>query len=362
MKKTLFILLGLMTLKAEARLLRVPFEGVRPTGMGNAFLSLADDQNMLWYNPAALAKNKKWRFNLFDFTMGFDSLTTLEQMRALIFDGNSDDLVSDDITYLRMALKPALFGPNFGVALYTNSQGFFEIRNLDLPEVDVYAFSDIAAIAGVGIPIGPNFSVGVSARAIYRTSVDATITTVDLLSELGGITEEDFMNAVYARLESLSGMGYGFGLNLGAHLEVPTGKGGPRVAAAFTIEDFGDTSFTAMGSENAPTAIPQSVNFGSSVSYKSSKNNEVNFAIDFRHLFEGYSLGQMSHVGLEWKHKAFSFRAGLYQLYPTFGFSFEVLPHTKIHMSSYAVEIGDESSPYSHRWWLVQAIIGFNPF
>lgn len=358
----LLILLSLLALPAEARLLRVPYEGVRPTGMGNAFLAIADDQNALWYNPAALAKNKKWRFNLMDFTLGFDSLTTLDQMRALIFENDSSSLVSDDITFLRMGFKPTLFGPNFGLGIYTNSQGFFEIRNLDLPEVDVYAFSDIALIAGLGVPISPYFSVGLSVRGVYRAGLDATITTVDLLSQLGGISQDAFMSAIFDRLKELSGAGYGLGVNFSAQLDIPTGKGGPKVGAAFSIEDFGNTSFTALGASRAPEAINQSVNFGSSVSYKAGKNDEVNFAFDLRHMFEGVSLGQMSSLGIEWRHKVFSLRAGLYQLYPTFGFSIEVLPHTKIHASSYAVEIGDDASPYSHRWWLVQAVIGFNPF
>ena len=38
--------------------------GVRPLGMGNAFVGQADDFNALYYNPAGLAWLKTWTFEV----------------------------------------------------------------------------------------------------------------------------------------------------------------------------------------------------------------------------------------------------------------------------------------------------------
>ena len=52
---------------AFSSLIRNPYEGVRPTGMGNAYIAISDDFNALWYNPAGLTKIKGFHFNLFIF-------------------------------------------------------------------------------------------------------------------------------------------------------------------------------------------------------------------------------------------------------------------------------------------------------
>ena len=78
------LILLFVTTVANARLIREDFQGVRAMGMGNAFIALADDANLLWSNPAGLAKVRGVKVNLLDFTLGADSLVTLNQVsRAL---------------------------------------------------------------------------------------------------------------------------------------------------------------------------------------------------------------------------------------------------------------------------------------
>lgn len=361
--KYLLLIALFVGVSAEAKIFRENFQGVRATGMGNAFIALADDGNMLWYNPAGLTQVRGFHLDLFDFTLGFDSIETLNRIKNLIFGGDSASLIAEDLTFLRGQYKLVGLTRYFGAGFFMNNQGFWQISNLQLPDVDIYAFSDIGLIAGVGLPVSKFLSIGASVRAFQRTGVDANITTLDLLSSLGGITQEDFMNAIYDQLKRMSGSGYGLGINLGALARIPIGKGkeDPEIRLAATIDDFGGTSFYPLGTEQAPSAMSSSYNFGMALVYNLSKTSTLNIAGELRHYFDDAPLIKKSHLGIEYRHKRFAFRGGLHQGYLTYGASFEALPHTRVHFSSYGVELND-SGQLSHRWYLMQVIIGFNPF
>jgi len=367
MKRLLLTVFILISSAASARngIVRENFQGVRPTGMGNAFVALADDANALWYNPAALVYNKGVHFNLFDTSLGVDSAGTLDRLRSAVFDGNFDNLVNDDTTYVRFNVKPTLITPYFGLSVYTNANGFFEIQNLSLPEVDVYAFNDLAAIAGFGLPLGENFSIGMSVRLIQRSGVDAHLTVYDLLDQLGGISQEAFLDAAYRELKTMMGMGYGIGLNLGAMARIPLGQKrgkGPRLQLAATVEDAGQTTFRSFGSTAPPPPIRPTYNAGMALVYDAGKDAVVNITFDVRHMFEPEPFVKTAHFGLEYRHKFFALRAGAHQLYPTFGASFELLPHTRVHFSTFASELGTSVHERSQRWYTLQAVVGFNPF
>ncbi len=344
-------------------LVREPYEGVRPTGMGNAFIALADDANAPWYNPAALARVKGTHFNLFDFTLGADSLGTLGKFNKAIFDGDFNNLISaNQPTDVRFTFKPTFITKYFALSLYTNSRGYFNIQDSNIfnATADVYAFSDIGLQVSVGLPISDYFSFGATVRGLERSAVDAHLTTLDLLASLGGLTEAAFETAAYDQLKKMSGTGYGIAGDVGALVSIPTGKNGPMVQLAAVVQDIGQTSFTPIGG-NAPPPIKTSYNGGIALIYDAGKNAHFNFAFDLRHNFESIPFAKMTHVGLEYKHRFFSLRTGLSQGYFSYGASFELLPHTKVHFTSYADELGSGWHQSAQRYYLMQLSIGFNP-
>lgn len=363
---------------------REPFEAVRATGMGNAFIALADDSNALWYNPAALTKVKGFHFNLFDLTLGTDSSDTITRIQKAV-GGDYDNLLRETPQFLRFGVKPTFTMPYFGFAIYDSIQSYSNLAAVkqvsdmlgstttlptslptSLPNVDVYAFNDIAAVLGFGLPIGDQLSIGASIRAIERTGIDASVDPLSLLLSSGATTSGQFLDSIYSHVKGMMGSGYGFGINIGALYQIPitgTKRGsGTKVQLAATIDDAGDTKFIALSGQNAPPPIRHSYNLGSALIYDLPKNGKLNLTLDFRHLFDGESFARMFHLGIEYRHKFFGIRTGLYQGYPCFGASLEILPHTRIHFSTYAAEMGSNFFESSQRFYLLQAIIGFNPF
>lgn len=359
MKRIIFILVWLTHI-ANGELVRNNFEGVRPTGMGNAFLALADDANAIWYNPAGLARIKKAHVNLFDFILGADSLDTASRIGDAVFNGNYKDLYRTDTQFVRFSALPSLIVPYFGLSIYDNIFGFADLGNLTQGTVDIYAFNDLAVIGGIGIPLGDYLSIGFSVRAIQRSGIDATLSVSDLMTKLG-TNPNNFLANVYNELKKLAGTGWGVGANVGAILRVPLATQSPKFQLAATVEDVGRTTFKKMGGPSPPPPIEPSFHAGAALLYTLGKRTSLNFVLDSRHLLEDLPINKMMHAGVELKAGPFGFRLGAHQGYPTAGLSIETPPHTRIYFSTYAVELGDDWWERDQRWYLLQLNIGFNP-
>jgi len=79
-------------------------------------------------------------------------------------------------------------------------------------------------------------------------------------------------------------------------------------------------------------------------------------------MFEPIHFAKSAHLGLEYRHKYFGLRGGYDQGYFTYGASWELLPHTRVHFASYAKELGENFHERSQRWYVVQLVIGFRPY
>ncbi|MFW6048559.1 MAG: hypothetical protein ACOC88_00120 [Candidatus Bipolaricaulota bacterium] len=114
--------------------------GARPAGMGGAFTSLADDENAVYYNPAALAyleetgTSSAWspRFGL----LNYGSL--------------------------------GVAGKYFGANLSLLSSGPVRIpNNFSVPTDESFIYLSGGGIASVGFPLGSYFSVGGKVKCYY---------------------------------------------------------------------------------------------------------------------------------------------------------------------------------------------------
>ncbi len=361
--KLLLFILAFLSLEAGATLVRVPFEGVRPTGMGNAFIGISDDANALFYNPAGLANVTGTHFNLVDIKLGADNGDTFTRVQKAM-SGDYAQLLHDSTEFINLGIMPTLTLPYFSISVYDNGQGFFDVRNLETQDatVDVDSANDLGLIVGGALPLGENASFGISVRGIERTAIDAHLTAQDVLGEVPGGQASDIRTALTSRLKKMAGTGWGVGLNVGAMYRVPmAGKSAPRWTLAATVEDVGNTSFHGLGGSSAPPPLRQSYNLGTALKYPLGPRSEVNIALDLRDEFQGLPFVKTLHFGAEFRHKVFGVRAGIYQGYPTAGFSLEFPPHTRLHVSTYEVELGDTGWQRGQRWYLLQLVIGFNP-
>ncbi len=339
------------------------FDGVRPTGMGNAFIALADDANALWYNPAGLAQIEGAHVNVFNFILGADSSDTLNRIKNALFKGDSDHLVREDKQFLRFNFLPSFIAPHFGVSLFSQTRGYFDLSDLENSGLQAHAFHDQGLIAGGAVSLNDYLSLGISVRAFYRASVELDLTAQEIIDQYG-LDALNLVDNIYQELSNRAGHGYGFGLNAGLRIKVPiksSGKTGPSLFLAATAEDIGNTTFRAMGDSLAPTPIQQSLNFGSALIYPFSKRWQWSFTADVRRVLEPTDVIKLLHLGTELKHSVFGIRAGANQGYLAYGFSIEFPPHTRLHFSSYGVELGNKRWEKEQRWYLLQLNIGFNP-
>lgn len=366
MKRLLFLFITVLSFRAEARLQRFGFDGVRQTGMGNTGIALADDLNCLWYNPAGLADIKRIHVNLFDFTLGADSMDSFNRLKNAIFKSDFQNLIRPDSEFLRFNIAPQVAMPYFSFSFFENLQGFFDLGNLqtldDTKDIQALAFNDVGLIAGIAIPFGEYFSIGGAARFFQRTGIDTNVSVGDFVS--GATSKDEVVANLYQYMKDLAGAGVGIGGNAGALLKIPlSGKDAPIWKVGATVEDIGNTTFTKVsGVLNPPNRIKQTLNFGTALQWKTPKKVTWNNELDYRDFMDNSAVFRHVHFGSELRWSWLGVRAGVSQGYYTAGLSLETPPHTRIHFSTYGVEVGEGSHDREQRWYLLQLIIGFNPF
>jgi long-subunit fatty acid transport protein len=361
MKHLLTLLILFATNLSWGSLLRQSYEFPRATGMGNAFIALADDANAIFYNPAALARVKGVHLHLIDTGLNVDGMDTAQRIKRAVFDGEYNNLIDPDKQFLGFSFKPTLITPYFGISIYNHSFGYFDMQSLQGSTVDVFAYNDLGVALGFGIPLSQYFSFGVGLKAVSRTGMDINMTPAQLIADLGSSALQ-INNNVYEALKKYMGVGYGFPLSGGVLITLPQiTKSAPTIRLAATVEDIGTTTFTKISGANSPTPIRMTYNFGSALQYTLNKDLNLNVTLDLRHQFESLPFVKTFHLGTELRHRFFAIRGGVYQGYPTYGASIEFPPHTRLHFSSYAVELGNKLWERGERWYQVQLVIGFSP-
>lgn len=346
----------------SATLLRPGYEFPRATGMGGAFIALADDSTSVFYNPAALAKNKSVHLHIIDSQLLLDGLDTLNRINKAIFQGKTNELINPDKQSTGFGIKPTLITPYFGLSVFSQGFGRFDLNSLQGSTVDVFAFNDLGIALAFGIPFSEYFSFGFGVRAIQRSSVEVSKSVSELLAELG-MDSSSVNNDPWTALKKYTGIGYAFPLNAGFLLSLPQlTKASPYIRFAGTVENIGGTTFSKISGSSTPSKLNPSFHFGSLLQYPLEKNFLLNITADLRDQFQGISFFKTFHAGAELRHKYFGIRTGLSEGYATYGFSLEFPPHTKIHFSSFAKELGGKLWEKQERFYQMQLIIGFNPW
>lgn len=359
----LILILILSPSAARAELSLPPYEGIRPSGMGNAFLAISDDENAIWYNPAALTQIKGKHLALLDVSLGVDSKNSLDRIDSAVFNGNYAGLIPQGKQYLRSGLQVTYVRQYFSLSVFDHLQSYTDLENLTNPiagSITAESANDVGAILGFGLPINDFLSVGAAARVFERNSVNAQLSAQSLINQFG-ITSTNLLNDSYDYLKKLYGLGWGVGATTGALVTVPFHNKMAQWTIAATADDLGATSFHPIGSNPLPTTILPSYNAGTALKYLYGKKNELNIALDVQGIGQDLPFFKQGRFGIEYKTSIFGFRAGVYDGQPSYGLSLYAPPHTRVHLSSYAFETGPTIGSSPLRIYVVEIEIGFNP-
>jgi hypothetical protein len=335
------------------------FRGVRPLGMGNAFIAVADDENALFYNPAGLSRTERVNVGIFNPVFEIS-----DKMIDLISDAQDADLddtgeVADllrkyigEHQHFSAALYPYV-GFNVadvGVMVAGLGQGTInaDIRNPVWPEAHVDMISDYGVIGGAGLKIPFEKLVGLRAGAalklISRQSLSEVYTATDL-------ADPDFSD----RLDDDLVSGSGISLDLGAIYTLPfvpvVDTNVALVIQNIPEMDMGDA-------EDIKTQFHLGV--GVEKDFKAFK---LIGALDYRditgNIGEDNDIAKRLHLGAEAKLiKILAVRAGFNQGYISAGTTIDIWV-VKFDFATYAEEVGAYAGQRMDRRYAFQITLGW---
>ncbi len=187
---SLFILLAPGFVMAEE--IGSLYRGIRPLGMGGAFITLSNDANALFYNPAGLNDIKGFgEANLVNPLVEV-SANTLELINDVgDLEGQSASQVTDFLNknmgkqqHLRVALFPSVTTHNFGIGVLGQGVADILIQNPAFPSVEADVKLDVGLLAGVAYGFwDKRLQVGITGKFIQREGEKRTFTVADIVAD-----------------------------------------------------------------------------------------------------------------------------------------------------------------------------------
>ena len=290
--------------------------GIRPLGMGNAFVGVADDRNALTYNPAGLATLEKLRVSGLGLLVGMDD----EFVEIVRFIQKNEDQFADFDTIDREfyeSLAPYddrwvavdanayvdVTRPGFGIGVYSAGRLQFKIdQGVYEPRVYADVLDDIVAVVGGAMPLGRwDLTVGGAARAVWRRQSTRALTA----REVADFDPEEV-------LDDLAGSRSGFAMDLGVLWRRP----GSAVTVGGVLRDAG-----FIGGEGIGAAFDLGTGWRVLASGEG-LCRELLLALDLRDVFDPeVAFGRKLHLGAELRLPVVTVRTGFHQGYPAAGLS-----------------------------------------
>jgi len=328
------------------------YKGVRPMGMGGAFVAVSNDANALFYNPAGLADITERRVSLLNLAAetspdGYDMFSD-----ALDVDFDSAEETASflqsyigEYSHVGLSFFPYYVKPGFAFALIGSGTMNLQARDRQSPKLIVDSVGDAGAALGYARSFfDDNLLVGAGVKYIMRKSLDEEYTVLD-------ITTDDFED----RLEDDYEDGQGALLDLGIMYKFRDVQIGTRnidfqvgLSANNLIDnDMGDAK-----------DIEDHIDLGFAA-----KIDRWIFALDYVDLFsqvgDDDDPGKRIRLGAEFAYKPFLFlRFGFYQGYMTFGIGLET-KNIQFDLLTYSEEVGTYSGQRDDRRYMLRLGFGF---
>ena len=349
----LFSLFLVETKSSYAEELPAFYRGIRPLGMGNAFIAVSDDENGLFYNPAGL--------KLESGEEGVGILNPLGEISegSLDFYNDYSDLNTDNASeisaflndrigehqHLRVRLLPYIFVSPFAIGILAQATGDMEVRNPVFPEVASNLRTDIGVVVGGARDFGRGILGGMTVKYIQRDGLVKTYTAVDIASNTFDLGDDLKSNSDFSF--DLGGM---------VHLSEWTTIDQWDLIAGIVLQNITDLDFKENG------VHPMQLNLGAAI------HPEIGFvkstvALDFvditQELGTDKDLLKRTHLGAEFKFpKIVSLRVGVNQGYFTGGVTFDFWV-VRLDVATFSEELGAYAGQREDRRTLAQLSFGF---
>jgi hypothetical protein len=334
---------------------RWTFYGLRPLAMGNAFVSVADDFNALFYNPAGLARLKSWDGELINPFFSFSKNTfgfANEFMELQTSGKNSTSEVLEIFSqhrgenqHIAFGLVPHIVFPNFGFGVGLELGGNMAFHS----DIDVEVDIGPKVIAPLGLALNfldDRLSVGAAVKFVARGGVNRSF-GIDSIEAFSSGSASDAAGTEQRKkpkplLTDYIEGGMGVGSDLGL-LFTPIKPMEPTIGVSIT--DVGGTPYSRKANiggkaVGVPADRQSSVNIGASMKPLQSEKSYLLVACDMHSVNQPYSFSKKFNVGAEWGlSQIIRFGVGLHQGYFSSGIQVDV-GLLNLRFLSYAEELG----------------------
>ena len=323
--------------------------------MGDAFTAIADDEFTLFYNPAALGRNKGVSFTFLDPTFGLtDALSELDRFKNF---PSSAPLIANRIMdfpiYVQVGVFPTLKMGQFGFTLFANNKYSLVLRNATNPEMDINYKYDRGFIFGFAHNIGSGAFSSTAKKTTKTTTSEGNRLSVGMAIkhmnrqglegqfDLFGTTLLNKINSGSSDINSLKdalgfSKGDAWGYDLGAEYAVSSGHS--VFTSAISILDAFDTHFTKTQGKGLVPKQEMVVNSG--VAYKQDFGLfDYTLSADLHPMTASMDFGRKFHMGSEFSIPLVTAYAGWSEGYISYGASLKLWP-IKLTAGFYGVEVG----------------------
>lgn len=357
------LLVSIGTKTAYSAEIREFYNGVRPLGMGNAFVAVSDDFNAMYYNPAGLHALEEGVLS--GFVRGEISADTLDIVDAIDSEQSESEIANQlrDLIGERGSfgfdINTSYVRNHFGIGLLlANTQFTYEVQGpLTTPEIRARAITDTSLVGAYTESFFKDrLHVGVSPRFTVRSSIDEKLGPIEIQNE--ALDTENFAE------------GYGIDANLGLMYYFPIWSKSLKPKVGVVFKNIFESSYSGdvnVIAEDDGGAKPEPNEFKTDIGFSITPLDEwgpftATFALDVKNL--GARKGDERytkhiHYGLELKTEWTSwlggaFRAGMNQTNLwTAGITGFIGPF-RLDAATYAEELGAYPGQREDRRYAVQ--------
>lgn len=358
--------LSAMNASAASTAVVMPFHetylGARPLGMGGSFVSIADDENAIFLNPAGIGKEDgekpatSLRGAQFpNLTLGFNSGT--QKLYSAYRNGGSDRnaqmeealLAAKDaqLSYARVSLFPYFTVGRIQLGLINDFEGeSYLSKSDDERTLSVRARSQTGGVIGFSMPYvdRADISLGVAVRYLLRSSWEEDIEV-----------NEDVAKRSAKEMIKRRNKTSGYAIDTGLLYEIPN-KWNP--VFGLSVKNVGDASFAPSDEDSHGEIEKMNITTGMSVQPPlAAKNLSTIVSIEGERLNQkGLGFADILKVGAELRLGAkdstapFSFRVGHNMKGVSYGLSADLL-FFQVEFASYAAAFdGPEGAKVDRRY------------
>ena len=352
-----FLLLFNAPLRAEFDYLDRSEEGLL---MGDAYMTLSEDESTLFYNPAALGRheglsiqgltplNLHWvdlfKINIsaknFKFDYGKDLIDN--------FPNETDEIIDQFLNlpfYFQYSMVPTIKLHNFSVSFLYKSAFDLRVENAIHPEFVFKVKEDRGVVIGYAYTIGKKrskkglkASIGIAAKNIYRRGLDMRTPLmspqfVDIFDHV-----DNGIKGLYKHLGYAKGQGHGFDAGVEFNYY---GSKKSRLSFGASALNIGDIKFKSIEGSRTLPEQKMSINLGTSWE-KKFKLFDYAISLDYSNMVDPYTpnLSKVKlglRMGFPGINLYWGFNGGHY----SWGVLFKVLS-VQVKFGLYGIEIGHD--------------------